>query len=423
MKKLSSKNLAWESFRKIFLSNYFSVTYLIKAFFIAFCLSAFIYSAYFEITSFVLNSLLAVIGFYLLIGENRIVWFWSGFFIGLLWFYWISFSFVYYDLDYLIPLIILGVALSYGLLFWVIGRLSTNAFVQTVLLFSLSYIAPFGFNWFKPELILLNTYFSPNTLLFALFLSGITLVKTVPNYYKLIGIAMILFSFHMPHVPTQQTSLHVNIPSMHIEQSKRWDKAYQHDAIMLNFSLIEEAIKKGDSLIILPESAFPLYLNRENQLIAKLKMYSTQIAIVAGSLTYENENFYNSSYLFTQGEMQIAHKVILVPFGEEIPFPALITNFINRIFFDGAKDYQKAKEPQDFTISGEIFRSAICFEATTDLLYQGKPKQMIAISNNAWFTPSIEPTLQHLLLQLYARKYNTIIYHSANAGISGVIVP
>ncbi|MDD2384868.1 MAG: apolipoprotein N-acyltransferase [Sulfurospirillaceae bacterium] len=423
MKKLSSKNLAWESFRKIFLSNYFSVTYLIKAFFIAFCLSAFIYSAYFEITSFVLNSLLAVIGFYLLIGENRIVWFWSGFFIGLLWFYWISFSFVYYDLDYLIPLIILGVALSYGLLFWVIGRLSTNAFVQTVLLFSLSYIAPFGFNWFKPELILLNTYFSPNTLLFALFLNGITLVKTVPNYYKFIGIAMILFSFHMPHVPTQQTSLHVNIPSMHIEQSKRWDKAYQHDAIMLNFSLIEEAIKKGDSLIILPESAFPLYLNRENQLIAKLKMYSTQIAIVAGSLTYENENFYNSSYLFTQGEMQIAHKVILVPFGEEIPFPALITNFINRIFFDGAKDYQKAKEPQDFTISGEIFRSAICFEATTDLLYQGKPKQMIAISNNAWFTPSIEPTLQHLLLQLYARKYNTIIYHSANAGISGVIVP
>lgn len=356
-------------------------------------------------------------------GENRIVWFWSGFFIGLLWFYWISFSFVYYDLSYLIPLIILGIAFVYGALFWIIGRLTHYALAQAFMLFALSYIAPFGFNWFKPELVLLNTYFSTNMLFFALFLIGIILLKITPKYYKITGMALILFTLYAPPTVSTQPPLHVNIPTLQIEQSKRWDKAYQNEAIMLNFTLIEKAIANKDSLIILPESAFPLYLNKEEALIAELKAYSEKIAIVAGSLTYENEDFYNSSYLFDKGEMHIAHKVILVPFGEEVPFPEFIVTFINRIFFDGAKDYQKAKEPQNFTILGEVFRSAICFEATTDLLYQGKPKQMIAISNNAWFTPSIEPTLQHLLLQLYARKYNTIIYHSANAGISGVIVP
>lgn len=48
---------------------------------------------------------------------------------------------------------------------------------------------------------------------------------------------------------------------------------------------------------------------------------------------------------------------------------------------------------------------------------------MIAISNNAWFEPSIEQTLQHLLLRYYAAKYQTVIYHAANGGISGIILP
>ena len=29
---------------------------------------------------------------------------------------------------------------------------------------------------------------------------------------------------------------------------------------------------------------------------------------------------------------------------------------------------------------------------------------MIVISNNAWFIPSIEPTLQHLLLKYYSKN-------------------
>lgn len=121
--------------------------------------------------------------------------------------------------------------------------------------------------------------------------------------------------------------------------------------------------------------------------------------------------------------MQIAHKIVLVPFGEEVPFPAFIVEIINKLFFDGAKDYQKAKAPQDFIINDIPFRSAICYEGTNDKLFEGNPKQMIVISNNAWFSPSTEQTLQYLLLRLYAKKYQTVIYHSANSGKSGVIVP
>ncbi len=407
------------------LDIYFTRIYIIKAFVIALCLCAFIYLAYFKLTFLTLNSLLALTGFYLLLGENRIVWFWSGFFTGLLWFYWIGFSFVYYDLVFLIPFIILGIALVYGFLFWLIGRLGSSIYLQLPLLFGISFVDPFRFNWLKLQLTLIDTYFSTSLLSFGLFLSAITLFKALPKWTKSFAVIPLIaaLSFHSSQT-IPESKLDVALPTMNIPQSQRWDAAYQQKSIDLNFALIEKAIAEHKELIILPESAFPLYLNRAPRLIESLKKYSEQIAIVAGSLTYEeDQGFFNSSYLFQKGEMQIAHKIILVPFGEEVPFPEFIVEIINKLFFDGAKDYQKAKSPQDFVINGITFRSAICYEGTNDKLFVGNPKQMIVVSNNAWFTPSTEQTLQYLLLRYYAKKYQTIIYHSANSGKSGIIYP
>ena len=406
------------------LDIYFTRIYIIKAFVIALLLSAFIYLSYFEMTFRPLNSLLAMVGFYLLLGENRMVWFWSGLFIGIMWFYWISFSFVYYDLSFMIPFVILGVALTYAILFWIIGRVGHSIYVQLPLLFGVSFIDPFGFNWLKLELTLIDTYFSTTQLSFALFLSGLTLLKALPKWFKILSLLPLLGALYHTTPTVKLPQMDVALPVMHIPQSQRWDAKYQQEAIDLNFGLIEDAIAEKKALIIFPESAFPLYLNRAPRLIEALKTYSQQITIVAGSLTYEeNQGFFNSSYLFQKGEMQIAHKIILVPFGEEIPFPSFIVDIINQLFFDGAKDYQKAKSPQDFLIDGISFRSAICYEGTNPTLFEGNPKQMIVISNNAWFSPSIEQTLQYLLLRLYANKYQTVIYHSANSGKSGVITP
>ncbi len=406
------------------LDIYFTRIYIIKAFVIALLLSAFIYLSYFGIAFKPLNSLLAMLGFYLLLGENRMVWFWSGLFMGIMWFYWISFSFVYYDLSFMIPFVILGVALTYAILFWLIGRLGYFIYLQLPLLFGVSFIDPFGFNWLKLELILIDTYFSTTHLAFALFLSGLTLLKALPKWFKIFSLIPLLGALYHTSPNILMPPIDVALPIMNIPQSQRWDAKYQQEAIDLNFGLIEQAIAQNKELIIFPESAFPLYLNRAPRLIEALKVYSQQISIVTGALTYEeDQGFFNSSYLFQKGEMQIAHKIILVPFGEEIPFPSFVVDIINTLFFDGAKDYQKAKEPQDFVIDEIPFRSAICYEGTNSKLFEGNPKQMIVISNNAWFSPSIEQTLQYLLLRLYANNYQTVIYHSANSGKSGVITP
>ncbi|MBD3825095.1 MAG: apolipoprotein N-acyltransferase, partial [Epsilonproteobacteria bacterium] len=120
-------------------------------------------------------------------------------------------------------------------------------------------------------------------------------------------------------------------------------------------------------------------------------------------------------------EYTIAKKMILVPFGEYIPLPAFLRQLINDTFFAGAADFQTATSPTDFIIKGVKFRNAVCYEATCQELYEGDVKYLIATSNNAWFAPSIEPTLQNLLLRYYARKNGVTILHSANYRGSGII--
>jgi len=94
---------------------------------------------------------------------------------------------------------------------------------------------------------------------------------------------------------------------------------------------------------------------------------------------------------------------------------------VNKVFYDGAVDYKASENVVDYSINGITYRNAICFEATSEKLYEDEPEKMIVLSNNGWFTPSTEPTLQKLLLQYYSKKYGTIIYHSVNMSKSYII--
>lgn len=358
---------------------------------------------------------------------NKKELFWAGFFIGIFWFYWISFSFRYYDLSLIIPFVILGVALICAFIFWALGLLR-YAPLKAIGILLLSYIEPFGFNWLKPELTLINSYIGTEKWQFALFLSAILIcygmhfMKSKKRYLALLP-AILLFAFSLnsqkekPSLPDQKIYLHDG----QIAQDKKWEKEYAYEVVRDNMDAIKKAIKEKYDIIVLSESAFPFYLNKAPKLLKELKILSKKITIVTGGLNLDKGKLYNSTFYFIDGKMSIVDKVLLVPFGEEIPLPKFIGKYINKIFFDGAEDYDTAKKVSNIKIGKTYYRNAICYEATKDKLFENSPGYMIAISNNAWFTPSIEPTLQNLLLKYYSRKYKTVIFHSANMGISGVV--
>ena len=403
-------------------TKYFTQNCIIKGLYLALCLSAFIYLEHLNITNLLFNSIIAFVAFYLFLTLKRCQIVWGGFFTGIFWFWWVSISFIYYELSFLIPLVVLGFGIVYALLFFFTTLFNHIAY-RAVGVFALSFIHPFGFNWFKPELLMINSYFQSSKLAFAIILASIFLFVFIKHkQLKFIALPLLFFALDFSTPTLKMPPLNIYMPQLNINQEDKWNSEFKQEIIKLNLSQIKHAIAENYEVVILPETAFPMLLNTSNKLMNELKELSKNIVIITGSMYMdEKKNYHNSTYFFENGNVQVAHKVVLVPFGEKVPLPQFLTNWVNEVFFDGARDYVQASEATDFIIQNLKFRNAICYEATTDTIYKDVDKYAIALSNNAWFTPSIEPTLQGLLLKHYARKYDITIFSVSNKSPNQII--
>jgi apolipoprotein N-acyltransferase len=379
------------------------------------------------------------------LSSNTKTWLISGFFIGIFWFWWIALSFKHYHMIWAIPIVVIAMGLLYAVIFWSIAWISEkimehftlspsgNALGMHASLFTLtlkalgllvlSYIHPFGFDWFKPELMFVNSYIGIEKWQFAFALLAIILTIWRNN-------VLFLFLILLAYQPTSKVNIplpeEIDIVTMHTSVEDKWNKTLHPNQFKDVLQTIDHAIEQKKRLIILPESVFPIFLNYKLDLLAKLETRAKHISIVAGGLHWDGKTPHNSTYIFTNGKITIANKVLLVPFGESNPLPDFLSDWVNKVFYDGAVDYKASENVVDYSIDGVIYRNAICFEATSERLYAKdlnnlRPKNMIVLSNNGWFTPSIEPVLQRLLLQYYSKKYGTTIYHSVNMSTSYII--
>jgi len=107
--------------------------------------------------------------------------------------------------------------------------------------------------------------------------------------------------------------------------------------------------------------------------------------------------------------------------------PSFLKEWVNKTFFDGESDFVTADKKSYYDINGTKFLNAICYEALCESMYINEdgshPHYIIAISNNGWFLPSSEPTFQKIMIQYFANKYHTTVYHAANRAGSGIIKP
>ncbi len=376
-----------------------------------------------------LNTILGLSFLFLLLQSDNKTWFWTGLFTGALWFWWIALSLQHYGYTWGIPIGILLIALGYGIIFAFIAYISTilakitslpSLFIKALALLVFSYLHPFGFDWFKPELVFVKSYIGIEKWQFALVLLSISLTIWKKNFNYLL---LILLAYQPTHAIETKNNPDFTLVTTHTKVEDKWDTHLHQAQFQRLFSLIDKAIDAHKSLIVLPESVFPIFLNHSPQLMQILKEKAKDISIVTGALYWDGKTPRNSTYIFSNNRLTIANKVVLVPFGESNPLPHFLSSWVNQVFYDGAIDYEADKNITDYMIDGRTYRNAICFEATSEKLYSGHPKNMIVLSNNGWFYPSIEPTLQKLLLLYYSQKYGTTIYHSVNMSESYIIHP
>lgn len=411
--------------------QYLSTFELTRGFLIALLSSAFIYLEHWGLSYPLLTTFFGLTSLYLLLQEEEKTWFFAGFFIGFFWFWWILLSFKHYGLLWAIPIGLLLIALSYGILFWLIAWISKKISsllpttyyllpltLKALGLLVLSYIHPFGFDWFKPELMFVESYLGIEKWQFALILIAISLSIWKKQFLYLF---LVLLAYQPTNITPSTIPSTIQIVTTHTSVKDKWNKSLQSTHFNALFKAIDQAIDANKTLVILPESVFPVFVNHSQALIDKLQERAKQISIVTGGLYWDGKTPRNSTYIFTNGEIKVANKVVLVPFGESNPLPDFLSDWVNKVFYDGAVDYKASKNVIDYKIDENTYRNAICFEATSEKLYEGNPKNMIVLSNNGWFTPSIEPTQQKLLLQYYSKKYGTTIYHAVNMSKSYVI--
>ena len=427
------------------IGKYFTTNHIIEGLVIALSLSAFIYIEHFKLLNgYILittNSILALFGLCRLLKANTPTWFFSGFFIGALWLWWMAISFIHYKLPYLVPVVLFLIALVMGLIFLTLAFMAnflsqkienrfplieqehTIYFLRSLSLIVLIFIEPFGFNWLKLLLIFTDSIFGLHLWQFALVLFTLSLYLTFKKWYLLL---LIIFAIDLknPKIIKPNTLRDIELSSTNITVEQKWLPKNQAIYTKLALNKIDNAIANNKKLIILPESLLPYFLNLEQSYLNEFLKRSTKITIVVGSLYFKGQNDYkNSAYIISKGSFTIANKVVLVPFGETNPLPKWMGDIVNKIFFDGAVDYGADKEYTYINALGKKYKIAICYEGTNDKTYQDYPKYLIVISNNGWFIPSIEPTLQQILLKYYAKIYKTTIYHSVNASSSYVVVP
>lgn len=398
---------------------------LSKGFAIALLASLFIYLAYWDISSHLINTIVGILALYLLLKSDTKVWLFFGAFIGILWFWWMGVSFKHYDMVWAIPIAMIIIALSYASIFGFIAYIAHRftpqypIIIKALGLLIISYIHPFSFDWFKIELIFTDSYIGIYKWQLALVLLAISL-----SIYKrnLLYLIVIILSYQ-PNIPSQSNSptRDIALISTQTTVADKWNESLhekQFDALLQS---IDKAIKDKKKIVVLPESVFPIFLNQTPNLLEELQKRAKDISIITGGLYWDGETPRNSTYIFQKDKLTIANKVVLVPFGESNPLPDFLSDWINKVFYDGAVDYKASKDVVDYKIDNQIYRNAICYEATSEKLYENNPPNMIVISNNGWFVPSIEPTLQKLLLKYYHKKYGTRIYHAINMSESYVI--
>ncbi len=218
-----------------------------------------------------------------------------------------------------------------------------------------------------------------------------------------------------------------------IEQSQKWEPAFQKAAIEKYLRLSLSTRADRPELIVWPESAAPFYFLAEvpptRMVMQGIAEAATHFLIGAPAFKVRGEkaDYYNSAYLVgprteVLGRYDKAH---LVPYGEYTPFKEFLP-FLGKIV-EHVGDFKAGETGKTLEWMGHRLGIQICYE----IIFPGLAREqvrnganlLITITNDAWYGRTAGPYQHFSLAVLRAVENRRVLARSANTGISGFIDP
>jgi apolipoprotein N-acyltransferase len=255
-----------------------------------------------------------------------------------------------------------------------------------------------------------------------------------PHYdltLTMVGIVGILaFGVHVVQNPSPARPLHVTAVQANVPQEEKFDPQLAHRIFDKFTRLSEIALRPNPppDLLVWPESSMPAPVLEDEQTYRFVTSLcaSTSADLMLGTIDMGDEHEYNGAALFSDRgrNVQVYHKIHLVPFGEYMPlrhsFPlfAAVAGKLVPGDFDAGRDYTVFRSEKDDVRIAPL----ICFEDTIgDLTRQfvlRGANVLVDVTNDAWFLHSAG-SQQHLANAVFrCVETRRPMVRAANTGVT-----
>lgn len=216
-------------------------------------------------------------------------------------------------------------------------------------------------------------------------------------------------------------ALSIALVQGNIPQEAKWNPDNLYPTIEKYSALTRE--HWDVDLIVWPEAALPALRHQISDVIdsfdATTKAHGSSLLMGLPTADFKNRRYYNSVVALGAASGQY-HKQHLVPFGEYVPFEALLRGLIT--FFDLPMSAFAAGE------AGVVLKTpkatlnpAVCYEIAYPLqVAEVDADLLLTVSNDAWFGHSIGPHQHMQIAQMRALELGRPLIRSTNNGITAL---
>ncbi len=217
-----------------------------------------------------------------------------------------------------------------------------------------------------------------------------------------------------------------------VGSADKWDMKVS-DIFATYYQMTEEAARSGVDLIVWPETAVPVTLEKYPTYIRALTALADEydVTLMVGVFT-ENKygDKYNSMLVFTpDGEISdtIYSKRHLVPFGEYVPMEKLILALVPPLADLVQADVLPGEDAAVYESAMGSIGSLICFDSIYETLALDSARsgaQLLTVStNDSWFFDSAAASMHLAQSQLRAIETGRYVVRAGSTGISAIITP